>query len=112
NLKLRASWGKSGNQEIPSKQTRLSYGESFEDNDIYPLDDAVTSREDYPYGLVFARTANPDLQWEETTQTNIGLDFGFLDYKLSGSVDYFMKETNDVLLYFSTQDPIDEVGYK
>ncbi|MGO4912892.1 SusC/RagA family TonB-linked outer membrane protein [Leeuwenhoekiella sp. W20_SRS_FM14] len=112
NLKLRASWGKSGNQEIPSKQTRLSYGESFEDNDIYPLDDAVTSREDYPYGLVFARTANPDLQWEETTQTNIGLDFGFLDYKLSGSVDYFIKETNDVLLYFSTQDPIDEVGYK
>ena len=112
NLKLRASWGKSGNQEIPSKQTRLSYGESFADNDIYPLNDAITTREGYDYGLVFARTANPDLQWEETTQTNIGLDFGFLDYKLSGSVDYFLKETNDVLLYFSTQDPIDEVGYK
>ncbi|RXG18341.1 iron complex outermembrane receptor protein [Leeuwenhoekiella aestuarii] len=112
NLKLRASWGKSGNQEIPSKQTRLSYGESFADDDIYPLNDAITTREGYDYGLVFARTANPDLQWEETTQTNIGLDFGFLDYKLSGSVDYFLKETNDVLLYFSTQDPIDEVGYK
>ncbi len=112
NLKLRASWGKSGNQEIPSKQTRLSYGESFADNDIYPLNDAITTREGYDYGLVFARTANPDLQWEETTQTNIGVDFGFLDYKLSGSVDYFLKETNDVLLYFSTQDPIDEVGYK
>ena len=112
NLKLRASWGKSGNQEIPAKQTRLSYGESFADDDIYPLNDAITTREGYDYGLVFARTANPDLQWEETTQTNIGLDFGFLDYKLSGSVDYFLKETNDVLLYFSTQDPIDEVGYK
>ena len=112
NLKLRASWGKSGNQEIPAKQTRLSYGESFADNDIYPLNDGITTREGYDYGLVFARTANPDLQWEETTQTNIGLDFGFLDYKLSGSVDYFLKETNDVLLYFSTQDPIDEVGYK
>ena len=112
NLKLRASWGKSGNQEIPAKQTRLSYGESFADNDIYPLNEGITTREGYDYGLVFARTANPDLQWEETTQTNIGLDFGFLDYKLSGSVDYFLKETNDVLLYFSTQDPIDEVGYK
>ena len=112
NLKLRASWGKSGNQEIPAKQTRLSYGESFADDDIYPLNDGITTREGYDYGLVFARTANPDLQWEETTQTNIGLDFGFLDYKLSGSVDYFLKETNDVLLYFSTQDPIDEVGYK
>lgn len=111
NLKLRASWGKSGNQEIPSKQTKLSYGESFEDNDIYPLDDGVTSREDYPYGLVFARTANPDLQWEETIQTNIGLDFAFLNHKLSGTLDYFIKETNDVLLYFSTQDPIDEVGF-
>ncbi|WP_073098431.1 SusC/RagA family TonB-linked outer membrane protein [Leeuwenhoekiella marinoflava] len=112
NLKLRASWGKSGNQEIPSKQTRLSYGESFADDDIYPLNEDVVNRDDYNYGLVFARTANPDLQWEETIQTNIGLDFGFLDYKLSGSVDYFLKETNDVLLYFSTQDPIDEVGFK
>lgn len=112
NLKLRASWGKSGNQEIPSKQTKLSYGESFEDNDIYPLDENVINRENYPYGLVFARTANPDLQWEETTQTNIGLDFGFLNYKLTGTLDYFFKETNDVLLYFSTQDPIDEVGFK
>lgn len=112
NLKLRASWGKSGNQEIPSKQTKLSYGESFADNDIYPLDEDVAVRENYPYGLVFARTANPDLQWEETTQTNIGLDFGFLDYQLTGTLDYFYKETNDVLLYFSTQDPIDEVGFK
>lgn len=111
NLKLRASWGKSGNQEIPSKQTKLSYGESFEDDDIYPLDEGVTNREDYPYGLVFARTANPDLQWEETIQTNIGLDFAFLNHRLSGTLDYFIKETNDVLLYFSTQDPIDEVGY-
>ncbi|WP_417885488.1 SusC/RagA family TonB-linked outer membrane protein [Zunongwangia sp.] len=111
NLKLRASWGKSGNQEIPSKQTHLSYGESFDDNDIYPMDGNEINKEDYPYGLVFARTANPDLQWEETTQTNIGLDFGFFNQKLTGTVDYFSKETTDVLLYFSTQDPIDEVGY-
>ncbi|WP_273299883.1 SusC/RagA family TonB-linked outer membrane protein [Zunongwangia profunda] len=111
NLKLRASWGKSGNQEIPSKQTNLSYGESFQDNDIYPINGNETTREDYPYGLVFARTANPDLQWEETAQTNIGIDFGLFDQKLTGTVDYFLKETTDVLLYFSTQDPIDEVGY-
>ena len=111
NLKLRASWGKSGNQEIPSKQTRLSYGESFEDNNIYPMNGNETTREDYPYGLVFARTANPDLQWEETAQTNIGVDFGLFNQKLTGTVDYFLKETTDVLLYFSTQDPIDEVGY-
>ena len=111
NLKFRASWGKSGNQEIPSKQTRLSYGESFEDNDIYPINGNEVNKEDYPYGLVFARTANPDLQWEETTQTNIGLDFGLFNQKLTGTLDYFLKETTDVLLYFSTQDPIDEVGY-
>ncbi len=111
NLKFRASWGKSGNQEIPSKQTRLSYGESFADNDIYPMNGNEINREDYPYGLVFARTANPDLQWEETAQTNIGLDFGFFNQKLTGTLDYFLKETTDVLLYFSTQDPIDEVGY-
>ncbi len=112
NLKVRASWGRSGNQEIPSKQTKASYGESFEDNDIYPLNENISNRGDYPYGLVFARTANPDLKWEETTQFNIGLDFGLLNNKLTGTFDYFNKETSDVLLYFSTQDPIDEVGFR
>ncbi len=38
------------------------------------------------------------LKWETTTQTNIGLDFGFFDQKLSGSLDYYIKKTKDILV--------------
>ncbi len=106
NLKLRLSWGQTGNQDIPSKITKASYGESQSDNDIYPLDDTTTSVEGYPLGLVYSRTANPDIQWEVTTQTNIGLDFGLLDSKLSGSIDVFNKVSENVLLEVVPADPI------
>jgi outer membrane receptor for ferrienterochelin and colicin len=42
--------------------------------------------------------ANPDLKWETAIQTNIGLDFSMLNYKLSGSIDYFSRETKDLLI--------------
>lgn len=106
NLKLRASWGQTGNQEIPSKITKASYGESGSDNDIYPLDNSVTSIEDYPLGLVFSRTANPDIQWEVSTQTNLGLDFGLFNNALTGSIDYFNKISENVLLEVVPADPI------
>ncbi|WP_082048573.1 SusC/RagA family TonB-linked outer membrane protein [Neotamlana nanhaiensis] len=106
NLKLRASWGQTGNQEIPSKITKASYGESGNDNDIYPLTEGVVNAADYPLGLVYSRTANPDIQWEVSTQTNIGLDFGILNNQLTGSVDYFNKVSENVLLEVVPADPI------
>ncbi|PZR20652.1 MAG: SusC/RagA family TonB-linked outer membrane protein [Flavobacterium psychrophilum] len=102
NLKLRASWGQTGNQEIPSKITQSSYQSSNEGNATYPLDGTGN----YPVGVILVRTANPDLQWEVTTQTNIGLDFGFFQNRLTGSVDYFKKETKDILLEINPTDPI------
>nr|WP_293299906.1 TonB-dependent receptor [Allomuricauda sp.] len=106
NLKLRASWGKTGNQEIPSKITKLSYTDSKDDNDSYPINGDEGSLEDYPYGTIFTRLANPDIQWEVSAQTNIGLDFGLFNNRLSGTVDYFNKVSENILLEVTPADPV------
>jgi iron complex outermembrane receptor protein len=106
NLKLRASWGQTGNQEIPSKITQSSFIESRSNNDTYPLDQDATTLDDYPFGTIFTRLANPDIQWEVSTQTNIGIDFGLFEYRLSGTVDYFTKVSENILLEVVPADPI------
>ena len=111
NLKLRASWGQTGNQEIPSKITKASYAENrlitgAQSYSTYPIDPAATSITGYPYGIVFTRLANPNLQWEVSTQLNFGVDFAILDNRLSGSVDYFAKESSNILLEVTPADPV------
>ena len=79
NLKIRASWGASGNQEIP--------------NDAYQT--VVTQ----VGGVVNKiRYGNPDVKWESTKQTDIGIDVSLLKNKLTLNADYFNKNTNDILL--------------
>ncbi len=79
NLKLRGSWGKAGNQEIPNNAYETLVSESG--------------------GIVnIVRYGNPEIKWETTTQTNLGLDVGILKNKLSFSADYFVKKTDDILL--------------
>lgn len=106
NLKLRASWGQTGNQEIPSKITKLSFTDSKDENDSYPIDGTENSIEDYPYGTIFTRLANPDIQWEVSAQTNVGLDFGIFNNRLSGTIDYFHKVSENILLEVTPADPI------
>ena len=105
NLKLRASWGKTGNQEIPSKITKRSYKSASDGTGqaTYPMDDSGN----YPVGIYLVRANNPDLQWEVTTQTNIGLDFGFLNNRITGSLDLFKKVSDNILLEISPEDPIE-----
>jgi len=79
NLKLRASYGKNGNQEIPN----------------YAYQNLYRNTENGP---VLFRIGNPDVKWETTTQTNFGMDFTFFNNKLYFSADYFIKETDDILL--------------
>lgn len=105
-LKLRASWGQTGNQEIPAKITLTSYSESRDGNDTYPLDGTETTLDDYPYGSIYTRLANPDIQWEVSTQTDLGIDFELFNYKLSGTIDYFHKVSNNILLEITPADPI------
>lgn len=97
NLKLRLGWGETGNQAIPVKLTQASFVTSASAG--YNFGDNLTN------GLIAARTANPDLKWETTTQTNIGLDWSILDSKVSGTLDYYTKTTKDLFLEVAAQSP-------
>jgi len=105
NLKLRASWGKTGNQEIPGKVTKRSYQADSNGTAqaTYPLNDSGN----YPVGVYLVRTDNPDLQWEVTTQTNIGLDFGILNNRLTGTFDFFNKISDNIISIINTVDPVE-----
>lgn len=101
-LKLRAGWGQTGNQEIPSKITQALFTSSTSAATSYPLDNSTN----YPAGTTYTRLANPDIQWELSTQTDIGLDFGLFKGALTGSVDYFRKVSGKILLEVIPSDPI------
>ncbi|MDR7209394.1 TonB-dependent receptor [Flavobacterium piscis] len=109
NLKLRASWGQTGSQEIPAKITKASYKESNGGYDTYPLDPSAIDLGGYPYGTIYSRLASPDIQWEVSTQTNIGLDFSLFNNRISGTVDYFNKVSSKMLLQIAPTDPIQPV---
>lgn len=102
NLKLRAGWGQTGNQEIPPKITHALFTSQVSGGSSYPLDNSS----DYPAGTTYTRFANPNIQWEVSTQTNIGLDFGLFNGALSGTVDYFNKVSDNILLEVVPPDPI------
>ena len=90
-LKLRASWGQTGNQEVPNKITQASY--TLSSTSGYYLDGTKLVN-----GLTVNRTANPDLKWELVEQYNIGVDFELFQNKLYGSLEYYNKTTKDPIL--------------
>ncbi|MBB3697297.1 SusC/RagA family TonB-linked outer membrane protein [Flammeovirga yaeyamensis] len=87
NLKLRASWGLTGNQAINPYQTMTNFGV------VYYTD----ANNNQIIGAGPNNLGNEFLRWETTTQANVGLDFGFLQGKIYGSVDVFHKRTDDLL---------------
>ena len=90
NLKLRGSWGKLGNDQIGL----YSYAATVNFNQRYTFGESQTPQ----VGATPTSLANTEIKWEETVQTNIGLDLGILDNKLQFVMDYFVKNTNDMLL--------------
>ncbi|RIV23384.1 TonB-dependent receptor [Fibrisoma montanum] len=104
-LKLRAGWGQTGNQEIPGKITLPLLTSGTGNGQGYPLTESGITP-----GYTYSRTANPDIKWEVTTQTNVGLDFGLFGGALSGTVDYFYKNTSDMLLNITVSDPVSPTG--
>ncbi len=87
NLKLRASYGLTGNEGIRAYQTQ---GELVRTTYAFGNTGAFGFR---PQALV-----NPDLRWETTATTNIGLDFGFLSNRISGSLEWYRQNTYDLLM--------------
>ena len=106
NLKLRASWGQTGNQEIDNiaRYTLYvsNYGEAGFGGQSYgtSYDIAGTNGgQQLPSGFKRNQLGNDDLKWETTTQTNLGLDFGFFRNALYGSFEWYYKKTKDILVY-------------
>jgi len=91
NLKLRASWGQTGNQEVPNKITQASY--TLSAGSGYYLDGTNLVN-----GVTVNRTANPNLKWELVEQYNVGVDFELFKGKLYGSLEYYNKTTKDPIL--------------
>jgi len=95
NLKLRASYGEAGNQNIGLFQYQSSYttgSRTANTGYVFGQDKVYTD------GLVQSFLPNPGLKWETSTQTDLGLDFGFLNNKLSITADYYVKKSKDFLL--------------
>lgn len=86
NLKLRAGWGITGNSSVPNNAYTSVYG---------------TSATNWGSGQIATNTANPDLRWEKSNQTNIGLDFGFFNNRIEITTDVYYKKTDDLLLRLS-----------
>ncbi len=80
NLKLRAGWGITGNQEFPAGSALNRFG---------LLNNAGIGQEN---------PGNPDLQWEESSTINVGVDFGMFDYRVAGTIEYYNRVTSNLLL--------------
>ena len=110
NLKLRASWGKNGNDNIGDFAYTTLTAMGGSSNYYYGQTATMI------YGSKANRLANEDLKWEESEQTDLGLDFGFWNNKLTFSVDYYIKKTNGMIIempipsYVGEARPLANVG--
>lgn len=93
-LKLRAAWGINGNDIIDNEAFYTKYLVSLKDASYNINGDGTTLAP----GAYKVKSTNPDLTWETTTQTNIGMDALFLDSRLGVSLDYFYKKTKNMLI--------------
>lgn len=112
NLKLRAGYGEVGNQSIGDNARFGLYEARYGPNQnvYYPdffnvyynvgtsYDLNGTNTGNLPSGFVSIQAANSGLKWETTKEINVGLDFGFFGDKLSGSFDYFSRNTEGILI--------------
>jgi TonB-linked SusC/RagA family outer membrane protein len=89
NLKIRGSWGMTGSQAINPYATLSAY------NTGTP---AAFNSAGVLYGIQLGNPGNLNLKWETTKQTDVGLEMGFLDGRISLEGDYFVKNTSDLLL--------------
>lgn len=99
-LKIRLSWGKTGNQAI-SNTARYAlyiadYGNDRVTSTAYDL--LLQQSGIFPSGYLASQTANPDLKWETTIQYNAGIDYSVLNNRLFGTVDAYIKDVKDMLI--------------
>lgn len=112
-LKIRASWGQTGNQGISNSARYSTYIADYGSDrltstayDIYGVGSGI-----YPSGFRLSQTGGLDLKWETTTQTDIGLDFTLLDGSLYGTIDGYIKKIDDMLIQPGYLGSVGEGGY-
>ncbi|MFY0252953.1 SusC/RagA family TonB-linked outer membrane protein [Chitinophaga sp. 30R24] len=93
NLSLRIGYGETGNQEFPAGAAEAQYS----------IDPNGNAR--------LTNVPNPNLKWENSKQFNAGVDFGFLKNRLTGTVDYFIKNTSNLLFSFPAIQPAPASSY-
>ncbi len=114
-LKIRAAYGQTGNQDILNEARFGLYAAVYAPPSVVlpwgggcgqtTCNNAATSYDignqgggNLPSGFLSQQTENNELKWETQSEINIGLDFGFIDDRLSGSFEYFQKTTEDILV--------------
>lgn len=93
-LKVRAGWGRIGNDKIgdnASVQTMFNSGPTF-------VDYVLGQNQDLAHGATILTLVNSDIMWEATEQVNAGVDLGLWKNKLTATVDFFIRDTKDMLL--------------
>jgi TonB-dependent starch-binding outer membrane protein SusC len=96
-LALRAGWGRQGNQSLQPYATQLLL--KTDAGGRYPFGGTITN------GLSATQVANPDLKWETSEQTNVGLDWGLRSDRITGSIDVYQKKTKDLILTVPVPQP-------
>lgn len=93
-LKLRASWGQIGNEKISYLD---QYALILNGNDaVFGASETIVG------GSSFGKNGNPNIKWETTTQTDIGLEMGLFDSRITAELDYYHRLTDDILVELST----------
>src|SRR5947207_13782714 len=96
-LRLRVGWGRQGNPGIkPYQSLRTLVGGI---NSSYPWGDVPQA------GMIPNSVGNPNLKWEQTTQYDGGVDFGLMNNRIAGSIEYYVKNTSDLLLQVPVPQP-------
>ena len=93
NLKLRLSYGTAGNNRISNAMYVTQY-KAYSGSKYY----GATNQQNPHYTLQNSQLANPDLKWETTITRNVGLDFGFLNGRINGTIDAYWNTTKDLLM--------------
>lgn len=108
NIKLRLGWGRTGNAGIATSSAVEQLGST---NTLYHFYSLGASSQDFikANGVAKLIIANPNLKWETNEQTNVGLDFSLLKGDLNVSLDYFVRNSKDLLLDVSVRP---SSGYK
>lgn len=110
NLKLRFSWGKNGNENIGNFRYAAFTSKAGDFNYIFGSDPQRA------IGMRSGGLANPELEWEESQQTDLGIDLGFFHNSLTFSMDYYVKKTKGMLMdnpipdYVGLIKPVANVG--